>query len=172
MDQQTLLLIFVGISAAALLIQACMLIGIFVVSKATQSKITELLPTVHRLLEKSETTLVETKKYVTDIGKYADDIGVKSNALLDSARVQFAKVEDLVTDATSRARIQMDRAEMVLDDTVSKAQSTLNLVNRGVVAPIREVHGVLSGIRAAIGYLGQRNRTDVERVTADEEMFI
>lgn len=165
MDQQLLLLIFVATSAIALLIQACMLIGIFVMSKRTQEKLTSMLPSITRVLEKSEATLGDTRVYVRDIG-------IKTNAILDSTRVQLAKIDELVTDGTARARVQFDRAELVLDDTVSKAQSTVNIVHRGIVTPIREVHGVLSGIRAALGYLGQHRRTNIERVTADEEMFI
>jgi hypothetical protein len=165
MDQQTLLLIFVAIAAGALLIQAVMLICIYAVSKKTQNKVTELLPTINRILEKSEVAVGETTIHVKDIG-------IKTNAILDSTRVQLAKIEELVTDASARARVQLARAEMVLDDTMDKAQSTVNIVHRGIVSPIREVHGVLTGLRAALGYLSQSRRTNVEHVTADEEMFI
>lgn len=165
MDQQTLLIIFVAIAAVALLIQACMLIGIFLVSKKTQEKLTAMLPSIHRILEKSEVAVSDTHIVVRDVG-------VKTNAILDSTRLQLSKIDELVTDASVRARVQFDRAEMVLDDTVSKAQSTVNIVHRGIVTPIREVHGVLSGLRAALGYLGQHRRTNVEHITADEEMFI
>ncbi len=163
--QQTLLLIFVATAAIALLIQAGMLIGIFLISKKTQEKLTELLPSIHRILAKSETAVSESYVFIKDIG-------VKTNAILDGTRLQLAKVDELVTDATGRARVQLDRAEMVLDDTVSKAQTTANIVYRGIVMPIREVHGVLSGLRAALGYLGQQRRANMEHVTADEEMFI
>lgn len=165
MDQQTLLLIFVATAAVALLIQAVMLIGIFVVSKKTGDKLTALLPNISRLLSKSESA-------VTDAHVQVVDVGVKTNAILDNTRSQLAKIEDLVNDATARARVQFDRAEMVIDDTVGKAQSTVNILHRGIVTPIREVHGVVSGVRAALGYLGQHRRTNVEHVTADEEMFI
>jgi hypothetical protein len=165
MDQQTLLLIFVATAAVALLIQAGMLIGIYVVSKKTGDKLTELLPSIRSLLSKSEVA-------VSDAHVQVMDIGIKTNAILDNTRSQLAKIEDLVNDASSRARVQLDRAEMVIDDTVGKAQSTVNIVHRGIVTPIREVHGVISGLRAALGYLGQHRRTNVEHVTADEEMFI
>jgi hypothetical protein len=84
----------------------------------------------------------------------------------------MAKIDDVVTDATHRARIQMDRAEMVLDDTMDKAQQTVNIVSNGVLRPLREVQGIVAGLQAAFGYLLRSARPSVDRATSDEEMFI
>jgi ABC-type transporter Mla subunit MlaD len=165
MDQQTLLLVFVGISAAALLIQACMLIGIFVVSKKTQSQIAEVLPEVQRVLANTQATVAETRKYVKEIGP-------KVNTILDSVKAQMARIEEVVFDASDRAKVQLDRAELVLDNTMDKAQSTVNILQRSIVAPIREVYGVLAGLRAALSHLAGASRPSVDHATADEEMFI
>lgn len=165
MDQQTVLLVFVAVSSAALLIQACMLIGIFVVSKRTQARVAETLPDVQRVLGDAEAALAETRKYIKEIGP-------KVNTILDSAKVQMARIDDLVADASGRAKVQMDRAELVLDDAMDKVQTTVLLLHRGIIAPIREVHGVLSGLRAALSYLARARRPSVDHVTADEEMFI
>lgn len=165
MDQQTLLLVFVAVAAAALLIQAVMLIGIFAVSKKTQARVTEMLPEVQRVLGDAQRTLQDTQKYVKEVGG-------KASTILDSAKIQISRIEEVVTDASSRAKVQLERAEMVLDDTMDKAQSTVNILHRGIIVPIREVHGVLSGLRAALGHLTRSHRPSVENVTADEEMFI
>jgi len=165
MDQQTLLMVFVGISAAALLIQACMLIGIFRVSKRTQARVEEMLPEVRHVIGKADDALTETRKYVKEIGP-------KVSTILDSIKVQVTRIEEVVNDASNRAKVQMDRAELVLDDTMERAQSTVVVLQRGIVAPIREVYGVLSGLRAALSYLSRAKRPSVDHVTADEEMFI
>jgi len=44
-------------------------------------------------------------------------------------------------DASSRARMQMDRAEMVLDDTMI-ARRDRGLVHGGIMKPLREIQGV------------------------------
>jgi hypothetical protein len=165
MDQQTILLVFVAVSAAALLIQACMLIGIFVVSKRTQAQVAEMLPEVRHVLGSAEVTLADTRKYVREIGP-------KVSTILESAKVQMARIEEVVADASDRAKVQMDRAELVLDDAMDKAQNTVAVLNRGIIAPVREVSGVLAGLRAALSYLSRAKRPSVDHVTADEEMFI
>lgn len=168
MDQQNLLLvltIFVAVAAVALLVGAVSLVAIFVLSKRTQDKITELMPTVMRVLGTAEATLAETRVHLSDIG-------AKTNSILDTTKTQVARIDELLNDASSRAKVQMERAEMVLDDAMDKTQSAVGLIHRGIVTPIREVHGVLTGLRAVIYHLGRSRRPSVEKVTADEEMFI
>jgi hypothetical protein len=66
----------------------------------------------------------------------------------------------------------MERAEMVLDDTMTKVQNTVGILQRGVLTPVRGVYGVITGIRTAVSHLGRGGRPTVEHVTSDEEMFI
>lgn len=168
MDQQTLLTlltIFVIVAAVALVIQAGMLIGLFIVARSLQTKITEILPDVQNLIGISKRTLQSVEKHV-------DKIGSTSGAILDVTKQQLAKVDELLSDATTRAKVQMERAEMVLDDAMTRTQQTVSLVQRGVVRPVREVYGVFAGIRTTLSYLGRSGRPTVDHATSDEEMFI
>jgi hypothetical protein len=75
-------------------------------------------------------------------------------------------------DATQRAKVQLERAEMVLDDTMSRAHETVTMVHSGLLRPLREVQGIAAGIRTAIAHLTRGNRPSVAQATHDEEMFI
>ena len=66
----------------------------------------------------------------------------------------------------------MERAEMVLDDTMTRVQQTVSIVQSGVVRPVREVYGFWAGLRTALQYLGRGGRPTVDHATSDEEMFI
>jgi hypothetical protein len=165
MDQQTVLTIFVGITALASATQAVMLISILVMSKRTQDKVKALLPEVKSVMAISKQTLEETQKHISDVGS-------RTTQILEITKGQFIKIDELLTDATTRAKVQLDRAEMVLDDTMSRTQKTVAILQQGVLVPIREVHGILSGVRAAVSYLGRSRRPTVDHATADEEMFI
>jgi len=168
MDQQTLLTlltIFVIVAAVALVIQAGMLIGLFIVARSLQAKITEILPDVQNVIGISKRTLESVEKHI-------NKIGATSGAILDVTKQQLAKVDELLIDATTRAKVQMERAEMVLDDAMTRTQQTVSLVQRGVVRPVREVYGVFAGIRTTISHLGRSGRPTVDHATSDEEMFI
>ncbi len=154
-----------AIAAIALCVQAGMLFGIWKASKATHEKLVLVIPKVEKFLETSQVALQESKTQILDIT-------TKTNLILDSTRLQLAKVDELLTDASSRAKFQMDRAELVLDDAMSRAQETVAVVHSGVMRPLREIQGITAGLRMAFHVFLKGGRPNVASVTQDEEMFI
>ncbi len=168
MDEHTLLIlltIFVALAAIAMLIQAGTLLGLLLVARKLQEKVTPLIPQI-------EGAVGVTKRTVELVEKHIDKIGTSSEAILDVTKQQLAKVDDLLSDASTRAKVQMERAEMVLDDTMTRVQHTVSFVQSGVLRPVREVHGILAGVRTALAHLSRGGRPTVDHATSDEEMFI
>jgi ABC-type transporter Mla subunit MlaD len=168
MSETTLLYVmtaFVIVSAIALCIQAGMLAGIYKTTKSLQDAINPLLPKVESLVAKATSTVEQSGRQITEIT-------TRTNDILDSTRRQLAIVEDVVGDAAARAKVQMERAELVLDDTLSRAHETIAVVHDGIMRPLREVNGIAAGVRAALNALARGNRPTVDRATSDEEMFI
>jgi hypothetical protein len=165
MDEHTLLTIFVGLAVLAMLIQAGTLLGLLIVARKIQEKVSVLTGPITGIIDTSKQTLQTVEGHIDRIGK-------SSNAILDTTKQQLAKVDELITDASTRAKVQMERAEMVLDDTMGRVQHTVSFVQSGVVRPVREVQGIVTGIRTALTHLGRGGRPTVDHATADEEMFI
>jgi hypothetical protein len=161
----TLLTVFVFLAAIAMLIQAGTLLGLFLVARKIQEKVSALTGPITGIIDTSKKTLQTVEGHIDRIGK-------SSNAILDTTKVQLAKVDELITDASTRAKVQMERAELVLDDTMGRVQHTVSFVQSGVVRPVREVQGILTGIRTTLTHLGRGGRPTVDHATADEEMFI
>jgi ABC-type transporter Mla subunit MlaD len=156
---------FVIVSAIALCVQAGMLAGIYRTTKALQESVNPLLPKVESLVAKATSTVEQSGKQITEIT-------TRTNDILDSTKRQLAIVEEVVGDAAARAKVQMERMELVLDDTFSRAHETVAVVHDGILRPLRELNGIAAGVRAAVGALGRGNRSPVDRATSDEEMFI
>jgi hypothetical protein len=168
MDQNTLLIlliIFVAVSAVALFIQALTLVGLFLVARDLRTKLMAVWPEIQEIIGTSKRTVERVEKHI-------EKIGSTSSEILNVTKQQLVKVDELVSDAATRAKVQMERAEMVLDDTMTRVTQTVSVVQRGVLRPVREVHGVVSGIRTALQYLGRGRRPTVDHATSDEEMFI
>ena len=156
---------FVIISAIALLIQAGMLAGMYKTVKQLQQTINPLVPKVDSLVETTKTTVEQSRGQITEVT-------TRANEILDSTKRQLAIVEDVVTDAAARAKVQIERVELVLDDTLSRAHETVAELHNGILRPLRELSGVAAGIRAAVQFMGRGNRPTPDRATSDEEMFI
>ena len=175
MNETTLLYVmtaFVIISAIALCIQAGMLAAMYKTTKALQEKVDPLVPKVDSLLPKVESLVTMATTTVEQSGKQINEITTRANDILDSTKRQLAIMEDVVGDAAARAKVQMERVELVLDDTLSRAHETVSVVHDGIMRPLREVNGIAVGIRAALGAIARGNRPTVDRATSDEEMFI
>ena len=167
MDQQTLLTVmtaFVCVAAAAMLIQAGLLFGIYKSARGLQENVQRLMPKIDGLLETSRQTIEDSRKQIADIT-------AKTSEILDITHKQVQRVDEILEDAASRARVQLDRAEMVLDDAMGRAQRTVAIVEGGIVKPLLQIQGVAAGIKTAITFLirGRFNPADAH---ADEEMFI
>lgn len=165
MDQNTLLTIFVIVSAIALLLQLGTLLGLFLVARKLQQAIMPMIPQIEGIIG-------NTRRVVESVSVHIEKIGSTSSAILDVTKQQVHKIDELLNDATTRAKVQMERAEMVLDDSMTRVQQTVTAVQSGVLRPLREVYGVLSGLRTALAYLGRGRRATVDHATSDEEMFI
>jgi len=167
MDQQTLLTVmtaFVIIAAVALIIQAAMLAGIYKASRGMQENVQRLLPKIEGVLDTSRKTIEDSRKQIADIT-------AKTSEILDTTRQQVHRIDEFLNDAAARARVQMDRAEMVLDDAMVRTQRTVALVEGGVIKPIVQIQGVAAGIKTALTFL-LRGRPNPEDAHSDEEMFI
>jgi broad specificity phosphatase PhoE len=175
MDNQQLLIVltvFVAIAAIALLIQAGMLIGIYKSARSTEEYVKRVIPKVESILPKMETLVVSSTATIDMSRKQIHEITVKASDILDVTRLQLARIDGVLEDASERAHNQLAHAEMMIDDTMSRAQETVQIVHKGVMAPLREIHGVAAGVRTAIFYLMRGGRPSPAQATADEEMFI
>jgi len=167
MDQQTLLTVmtaFVCVAAAAMLIQAGLLFGIYKSARGLQENVQRLMPKIDGLLETSRQTIEDSRKQIADIT-------AKTSEILDITHRQVQRVDEILEDAASRARVQLDRAEMVLDDAMGRAQRTVAIVEGGIVKPLLQIQGVAAGIKTAITFL-IRGRFNPANAHTDEEMFI
>jgi hypothetical protein len=155
----------VSLSALALLAQAVMVFGMFKTIRALKEQVSTFLPQAEAFLHTGQKTMAEAQTQIREVT-------TKAVAVLDSTQNQLNKVDAFVGETTSRARVQMDRVEMVLDDTVSRVHDTVVQLNNGVVKPMRELTGIAAGFRATIHHFLRGNRPDVSQATSDEEMFI
>ena len=168
MDQQALLIIlivFVAVAAFALVIQMGAMLALFLIARKLQNQLMGVWPELQSIIG-------STRRTTESVERHVEKIGNTSTAILDTTKLQVGKIDELLTDATVRAKVQLERAEMVLDDTMGRAQNTVSIVQRTVLRPIREINGVLTGIRTSIAHLGKGGRPTVDHVTSDEEMFI
>lgn len=160
-----LLTVFVAITAVSFAAQALAMMRLAQTTKEMKERVDAFLPKAEKLIQTAETTLTESRAQI-------NEITTRANEILQITQTQMARVDDLVADASMRAKVQMDRAETVLENTLTRVNDTVNTVQGTILRPIREITGVAAGVKAAVGHLLKGAPANVAQVTTDEEMFI
>ncbi|MBC8167286.1 MAG: hypothetical protein H7Y20_15630 [Bryobacteraceae bacterium] len=191
---------FVFISAVALCIQAVMLIGMAKTARLLQQQVATVLPQAQSVIAKAEgliatvnSILDENRRNIADvtakaseiaskaseitskandIASKATEIASKATEVMEMGKAQMVKIDGVITDASDRAKVQLERAELVVDDTVGRVHQTVTSVHNGVLKPVRELQGLAAGMRAAVQHLLNGGRPSVADATHDDEMFI
>jgi len=124
------------------------------------------------LLDKASPVLDSARSLVDDARPKIQEIIVRAAEITTSARDQMARLDALVSETSDCVRVQIERIDMVVGDAVTRVEETTAAVQGTILKPVREVNGLISGVRAALSTLARGNRASVDHATQDEEMFI
>lgn len=157
--------IAVLISSVALLISALAAVGTYLAVRKLESQVSPLVPQMTEFLLNSRTALDEALKQFRETGE-------KTHAVLDDLRTEVAGFAAARKEITDRVQAQIQRIELVLDGSLTDIQEVVSVVHGGVIKPIREVTGILAGVRIAMRSFFGGHRPTVAQATQDEETFI
>jgi len=134
--------------------------------KETQEK---LAPLVDRF----DAFLASTSKMLEENRPRIADITAETSALAKAAREQVERIGELVDDASGRAKARIAQIDQTVSRTVDQVDHAGEAVKSAVMRPVREVEGIVAGVKAAWSTYAQGgNRNSPEHATQDEEMFI
>jgi hypothetical protein len=155
----------------AVIIQAGILVALFVVVRKTSGRVEKLASEVNTkalpLIETTQTLLVEVKPRVIDIVANAEE-----SARI--ARAQMERLDATVSDIVDRTRLQVIRADELVNRTMDRVEETTDMVHRTVVSPIRRLSGLVQGLSAGLEFfLGRKRRQPRDGMgVPQDELFI
>ena len=157
-----LLTLFVALTAVAIITQAGVLVGIYVMSR--------------RLSDQVERFMKDTREMMVPVRSIAENLRTASANIVEiglSARDQFRRVEAMVTDTGEALHMQLERFDRVSQNIIDRINETAEIVQDSVVRPAREVAAVAKGLTRGLGaFFFGRGRSTVDQARQDEELFI
>jgi len=157
-----LLTLFVALTAIAIITQAGLLVGIYVMSR--------------RLSDQVERFMKDTREMMVPVRSIAENLRTASANIVEiglSARDQFRRVEAMVTDTGEALHMQLERFDRVSQNIIDRINETAEIVQDSVVRPAREVAAVAKGLTRGFGaFFFGRGRSTVDQARQDEELFI
>ncbi|HZE26029.1 MAG TPA: hypothetical protein VE083_01525 [Terriglobales bacterium] len=168
---ENLVPLFIIVTAIAVVIQAGILVALFVAVRQTSGRVEALasevkakaLPTI----ETAHAMLVELRPRVTEIVA-----NVEHSSRV--ARAQMERLDATVSDVVDRTRLQVIRADELINRTLDRVEETSDMVHRTVVSPIRQLQGLMQGLSAGLEFfLGRKRRQGRDGIgVPQDELFI
>ena len=155
----------VSLSWVMTVITAGAVLALYRTSKRMENRVATVLDKTGPILDTARSMVYEARPKIEAMIDQASE-------MTTTARDQVARLDALISETAERARMQIDRIDVMVGDTVDRVNETTAAVQNTILKPVREVNGVVSGVRAAISVLARRNRASVDHATQDEEMFI
>lgn len=161
---------FVGVTAVAVVIQAGILVGLFLAVRKTTARVealanevtTKVLPTV----EIANSMLVDLRPKIETM---VENVSESSTMI----RAQIERIDATVSDVIDRTRLQVIRADELVNGTMDRLEETRDVVHKTVISPIRQVSGLIQGVTAGLEFLiGSRRRQRDDVTVPQDEMFI
>lgn len=177
--------IAIAVIAVAVALQAISAVVSAIAANKMKASISQIQTQIKPVAERAMEVLEQTRTTVTSIHAKVDPILAdaaqvtaqaksvmeKANTIMDRGQNQAAKIDEALSETVDRVRVQLGNVEGTVEHVLRGVRQTSNHVHEGILSPIRQLNGLVSGVSAAVGFLLQ-GRTTVSRATQDDEMFI
>jgi len=160
----TLLAVFTGILAFAVLMQSVLFLLTFLnIRKLAR----EMIPQVLKLTEKMEETLAE-------IGGITESIGPVARKLAESAEIIHGRVVDvdgLLGEVIEKSRREIADIEDMLNAVTRRIRDSMNTLGGNILMPVHRINALVKGLRVAAGTLFSRHEKEKADEGASDDVF-
>lgn len=169
------LTVFMALTAFAILLQAGVLLAMFLAMRKTTQQMEALAADVKT---KVMPTVTQAQEMITELRPKIETIAENLREATTTVRSELQRADATVNDVIDRARLQVIRADELLTRTLDRVEHTSDVVHKTVVSPVRQISGLMHGISAGLEFFfsraGRRNGGGREdrRPVPQDEMFI
>ena len=164
---------FVVVTALAIVVQAVVLIALFVQLRRTAARIEE---TVSDLNTKLAPILSRVQVLVDEVTPRLNGIVSDASELTRLVRVQAQKVDRVISESLERLRLQLIHVDQILSGAMESFEEAGSRLRQSIWSPVAKATALLRGVQAGIDFFrAARQRQNHEERPAeqqDEGMFI
>ncbi len=180
MNTENLLLVMVGIAGAAVLLQALVLLGIYIAMvkamKTAKSTIDELHTSIMPLLHTSKEVAETTKDMMSRLGPRLDAAASDLEEMVQIARDETARFQESAEEINQRVRHQAARVDDMTTSVLNGVDRAGRFMNEAVNLPIRQVSGIVAAMKAVVETLRTpappRRGANEPRTAEEKDMFV
>jgi phage-related protein len=156
-DSQTIQLAVVAVVALAVLLQAIVLLAIFL---ALRKAIRSLHEDVEDLRSAVMPIIDNTRELFIHVAPRLEAAAADLAAMTHGLRVQTADVQSAAAEAIERMRAQVSRLDAMISGAFDAVDRASTFVSEAVAKPLRQLSGILASAKAVVESL--RNAATAE----------
>ena len=162
---------FIALTAVAVVVQAGILVALYVAVRKSTARMdalaTEVTAKALPMLDNAQNMLIELRPNIETLASNA----AESTTIL---RSQLGRLDATLSDILDRTRLQVIRADELLNRTMDKVEDTTEIVHKTVVSPLRHVSGLVNAVTTGVEtFFGQKRRHPRNGMgVPQDEMFI
>jgi methyl-accepting chemotaxis protein len=163
---ELVLVIFVAVSAVSLVLQLIVMAAMAAGARRTQKKLEVVLDDlrIHAL-----PVLTSSRTLLEDLTPKIKTISTNLVDSSDNVRGMAAEISGVVGDVAARTKAQAAHMENMVGGTLDHITQAGNTIQHGISIPVRQMSGILNGIRAGIDVmLG----TPARRPAQEKDLFV
>ena len=151
-----LLRIFIAVTTFAVVVQAGILVALYLAVRKSSARMEALATEVR---SKALPTMETVQNILVELRPKIDVMSVNFSESSTLVRNQLGRIDATLTDALDRARLQVIRADELLNRTMDGVEETSEVVHKTVLSPLRQVDGLMAAISTGVEvFLGQKRR--------------
>jgi uncharacterized protein YoxC len=166
------MLAFVIVAALAIVWQTAILFGL---AKAMREFATRMEGILGRMESQATPVLATAQAILDDAQPKIADITTNLAEGTHAVKIHIADIGEATGEIVERARLQAARVDELVSDTIAKIEVTTDIVQHSVITPVRRIHALVQAVSAGVGFLRasrSRKRSENNSSGDDEEMFI
>jgi uncharacterized protein YoxC len=164
--------IFVGATAFAVLLQAGILLALFIFVRQSVKKIRSQV----ELLRTTATPILDqTKEIVKNVSPKIDSVTTDVAEIVRGLRTQTAEFQASASDIMQRVHRQTGRVDTMFSDALDKVDRAGTAVNDAVSVPLKHLSGVAAFAKAALESFrnnSPKERSGPTRPAGDKDLFV
>jgi len=170
--EDTLLMVFTGVLAVAVLLQAVLFFGIYLSIRRITAKMDGL---GKDLLKNVEAMSAKVDEGLACIKGISDSLKPITDNLTNTTEMVHKRVVELdafAVETIKTAQLEILRIQDTVQMVTNRARETIELLHAGIQTPINEINAISRALRVGWDILFRRRRNISNTSAQDEEMFI
>jgi hypothetical protein len=169
---ETLIMVFLGILAFAVLLQSILFFLMYKSIRQLTVQIDglskDLLKHIGRVSAKIEDALAT----ITSVAEIVKPVVLKLNESADIVHERILDLSDFLGEITDKTRLEITELQEAVHDAVQRAQEAIGILKDNLLAPINQINAITHAIRAALDMLFRKQKRSSSSSSIENELFL